>query len=161
MNNELPTTAMGAIRLLANTQTQIDVMSDQIIEAVKEGEANPIEVVMIMKAFEKVSERVQKEIKENVLTEASKYPENSFELFGNKVEKAELGTKYSYANCGDPVYMRRTQILAEAQEQVKERETFLKAIKQPITIIDDESGEIVTVQAPVKTSTTGIKITIR
>jgi len=152
---------MGTLRMFAETQTQIDKFSDDLIQSVKEGEANPLEVLVFLKAFEKVSERVQKEIKENVLTEASKYPENSFELLGNKVEKAELGTKYNYSVCGDPVYMRRTQILAEAQEQVKERESFLKTIKQPITIIDDESGEIVTVQAPVKTSTTGIKITIR
>lgn len=159
--NELPTTAMGAIRLLANTQTSIDVMSDQLIQSVKEGESNPIEVLTILRAFKKVSERVEKEIAENVLTEASKYPENSFEVMGNKIEKAEFGVKYDYTICNDPVYVRRKDIADKADEQLKERESFLKALKQPMTMVDEESGEIVTIIPPTKTSTSGIKISIR
>ncbi len=159
--NELPTTAMGAIRLLANTQTQIDVMSDQLIEAVKNGEASGIELFIFLNAFAKIAERVKKEIGENVMNEADKYPGTSFEVFGNKVEKAELGTKYDYAICGDPVYVRRKDIADKAAEQLKEREAFLKALKQPITIVDEDSGEVVMVSPPVKTSTSGIKITIR
>lgn len=159
--NQLPETAFGTLRLFATTQTQIDVFSDQLIQAVKEGEANPLEVYTFIKAFEKMADRVQKEIKENLLTEADKYPEKTFELMGNKFEKAEVGTKYDYTVCNDPVYNGRLQIFNKASEQVKEREAFLKALKQPITIVDEGTGEIVTISPPLKTSQSGIKLTIR
>jgi hypothetical protein len=159
--NELPATAMGAIRMLANTQTSIDVMSDQLIEAVKNGEASALELMVFLNAFEKVTERVKKEIKENVMNEADKYHERTFEIMGNKFEKSELGTKYDYSACGDLIYHRLLGVSTEASKQVKERENFLKALKHSITLVDEESGEVYTVTPPLKTSTSGIKITIR
>lgn len=159
--NELPTTAIGALRLLANTQVQVDVMSDGIIESVRQGDANPLEVLVSLKAFEKVSDRVLKEILDNFVTEANKYAEKSFEFAGNKIEKAEVGTKYDYSICNDPVYNHRLEISKKANEQLKEREEFLKALKEQVTIVDEGTGEIVTITPPFKTSTTSLKVTIR
>lgn len=159
--NDLPSSAIGAARMLPTTQTQIDVFSDNVIESVHNGEANPLEVLIILKAFEKAQERIIKEIRENFVNEASKYPESSFEFMGAKIEKAELGTKYDYSVCNDPVHAQRLSIVESASEQLKERETFLKTLKQPITIVDESSGEIVTIQPPLKKSTTGLKVSIR
>lgn len=159
--SDLPTTAIGTLRLFATTQTQVDVFSDQIIESVQNGEANPLEVLVMLKAFEKVSERVLKEIKENVLREAGKYPGNSFEFNGNKIEKAELGTKYSYDTCNDPAYKRLSAQANEIITKVKEREAFLKVLNGPQTIVDDETGEVVTISPALKTSQYGVKVSIR
>lgn len=159
--NELPSTALGAARMLPTTQTQIDVFSDQVIEAVRNGEANPIEVLVILKAFEKAQERILKEIRENYVNEASKYPETSFEFNGAKIEKAELGTKYDYSVCGDTVFERLEVDAIKANADLKERQEFLKAIKYETTMVDKLTGEIVTVRPPIKKSTSGLKVTIR
>jgi len=159
--NELPSTAIGTLRLFATTQTQVDVFSDQIIESVKHGEANPLEVLTMFKAFEKVSERVLNEIKPNILTEAEKHPERIFEFNGNKIEKAELGVKYNYSICNDPVYNELKMKLDEAAKLVKEREEFLKALKEPITQLNEDTGEIFKIIPPLKTSQSGVKISIR
>lgn len=159
--NELPTTAIGAARLLPTTQTQIDVFSDQVIESVRQGEANPLEVLVILKAFEKATERILKEVRDNFVREADKHPERIFEFNGVKMEKAEVGTKYNYSICNDPIYNRRKEISEAANQQVKEREDFLKSLKDPITIVDEETGESVKIIPPIKTSTTSIKVTIR
>lgn len=161
MIDQLPNSAIGTLRLFATTQTQVDVFSDQLIESVKNGEANPIEVLVMLKAFEKVSDRVLKEIRYNAVTEANKYQGPSFEWNGNKIEKSELGVKYDYSICNDPVYNQRQQISAESDKQLKERESFLKSLKEPITIVDEGSGEIVTIRPPLKTSTTGLKVSIK
>ncbi len=157
----LPSNPLSALRMFAQTSTQVDVMSDGIIESVKNGEASGLEVLTFFKAFEKVAERVKKEIHDNVMKEADLHPGTKFEVMGNQFEKAELGTKYDYAICGDPVYARRKDIADIAAGQLKEREAFLKALKEPITIVDEDSGEVITVRPPAKTSTSGIKITIR
>lgn len=159
--NELPTTAIGAARLLPTTQTQIDIFSDQVIESVRQGETNPLEVLVILKAFEKATERILKEVRENYVKEADKYSEKSFELFGAKLEKAEVGTKYNYSICNDPVYNRRLAIATEATKLVKEREDFLKSLKDPINFVDEETGEFVKIIPPLKTSTESVKVSIR
>jgi hypothetical protein len=41
----------------------------------------------------------------------------------------------------------------------KERETFLKAIHKPMPIVNDETGEVFTVNPPIKTSTTSLVLT--
>lgn len=151
--SDLPTTAMGALRLLASTQSQIDNFSDQLIQDVKSGEVNPLELILQLKAMEKVTERVKKEIHENVMTAADKYPGTVFEFMGNKVEKAELGTKYLYETCNDLTYNRLSK-------ELKERTEFLKAVKAPTTIVDESTGETWTILPPKKQSSTGLKITI-
>lgn len=145
----------------ATTSTQIDVFSDGIIKSVQNGEANPLEVLVMLRALDRASERILKEIKQNFMNEADKYPEKSFEFAGNKIEKSEVGVKYDYSVCGDPVWQHRVNLLTSIQEQVKEREAFLKAIKEPTTIVDESSGEVVTIRPALKTSTDSLKVTIK
>lgn len=76
---------------------------------------------------------------------------------GAKLEARETGTKYDYS--GDPVWRQLNATLAECQQYIKDREAFLKALKKPITEVDDD-GEIITVNPPVKTSTTSLVITL-
>jgi hypothetical protein len=159
--NDLPTSAYGVMRLLPDTKTGVEIFSRQLVSAVQNGEVNPLQLKALFKVMEKVSETVDAAIKQNLLSEADKYSETKFHAFGFEIEKAEVGTKYDYTVSGDPVYNHRVSILKEAEAQVKEREAFLKTIKEPITIVDDESGEVATVRAPLKKSTTGLKFSLK
>lgn len=161
MNNELPQTPTELLTLMASTSTQIDVFSDGVIESVKRGETNPLTVLIQLRAMEKASGRILKEIHGNLMTEAGKYPTNEFEFMGNKVTKAEHGTKYDYSNCGDPVYNQRLKIVQEATEQLKERENFLKAVKAPFSLLDEGTGEVSIISPPTKKSVSGLNVSIR
>lgn len=156
----LPTSALGTLKLLASTQTQIDVFSDQLINAVKYDGANPLEILIQLRAFEKMATRVIKEIMDNSVTLIDRYNGNT-ELFGNKLERAETGIKYDFKVCGDAVWEQRKSISESADRQLKEREDFLKALKEPIQILVEETGELATVRPPLRTSTTSVKVTIR
>lgn len=159
--NELPTTAFGIMRLLPDTSQGVQIFSTQLINAVKNGEVNPLQLKAIFKIFEKVHEIVSNATKSEQLNEASLYPETKFNAFGFEITKEELGVKYVYANCGDPVYNHRLKIFEEAQDQLEEREKFLKSLKVPITIIDDESGEVATINPPLKTGKSGLKFSLK
>ena len=161
MENNLPSTPAGVLNLLANTQTQIDVMSDGIIESVKNGEINPLDVLITIKAFEKVGERVLKEIKENYLTEAARHPEKRFEYHGNILEVGEVGTKYDYATCGDSEWERLSTDAETAKSLLSARESFLKTLKKPTEILNKITGELVYINPPLKTSQTQIKVSIK
>ena len=91
-------TPMGVLRMGATSQAQIDTFSDDLIRSVKDGEASALEVLVQLKAFEKVTERVIKEIKENCLRESELHPETTVNLYGADITKADTGTKYDYSN---------------------------------------------------------------
>jgi len=156
-----PQSPRDLLTLMASTSTQIDVFSDGVIQSVKEGEINPLTVLIQLKAMEKATERILKEIKENLLTESDKYSEKEFDFMGNKITKAEHGTKYDYSVCGDPVYKRLSDVATQANEQLKERETFLKAVKQPFNFLDESTGEVFIISPPTKESTSGLNVSIK
>lgn len=156
-------TAMGALRSLATTQVQVDVFSDQIIESVKNGEADPLEVLIQIRAFEKAADRILKEIRPNILTAADKFEEKTFTLYGNRLEKSESGVQYDYAKSDDPIWEQFDAAANTAIEQRKQREAFLRTIKaSDVTkAVDPESGEEVTLKPVPKTSTSIVKVTIK
>lgn len=158
---QLPQTATEYLTLGPSTQTSIDVFSDGVIESVQSGEINPLTVLIQLRAIQKASERILKEIHPNLMREADNYPGNEFEFAGNKVTKTEHGTRYDYSNCGDPIYYQRFAILQEAQKQLKEREEFLKAVKANFSLLDEGTGEVSIIQPPTKKSTSGLNVSIR
>lgn len=159
--NDLPTSAMGVMRQLSVSKSGIQIFSKQLIESVQNGEVNPLELTAALKAMEAITKAVMEKIKENSLRESEKYSEKIFSAFGCKIEKAEVGVSYDYSICGDPIYNQRAQILEAAKKQLDERADFLKALKEPLTLVDDESGEVATVRPPLKKGSQGLKFSIQ
>ena len=159
--NEMPSTAMGTLRLMPSTVDQIARFSKQVIQGVMDGEVHPLELLVMLRALEKVSETVYDAIKPNINTAADRYSEKSIELFGATIEKSDIGVKYDYASSGDVVYERRKSIMDAAKTLVTEREQFLRTLKEPMTAVDDETGEVYTIRPPLKRSTQGVKVSFR
>lgn len=111
--------------------------------------------------MKQASERILKEIAPNILKEADQYPGTEFEYAGNKITKAEHGAKYDYSNCGDPVYEKLLGESTLANDRLKGREIFLKSLKEPLTVVDEDSGEVSKINPPTKKSTSGLNVTIR
>ena len=105
-----------------------------------------------------------KEIKDNpnykdyILNEVSKYGNSHVTASGTKLEVAEVGTKYDYTKSNDPELKELEEQKAIIDFKIKERQTFLKSLKQPMEVLF--SDELVTLYPPAKTSTTSIKTTI-
>jgi hypothetical protein len=159
--NTLPETPVQLLTLMANTSTQIDVFSDGIIEAVKGGEINPLTVLVQLRAMQQASERILKEIDQNIMSEAGKYPGSTFEYMGNKITKAEHGTKYDYSVCNDPIMDNLIEEAKILNEKIKVRHERLKAQTTPESILDPESGEVVVISPPTKKSKSGLNVQIR
>lgn len=152
--------ALSPLDLFTVSRTGIDVASDQIIEAANGGEVSPLKVRVWIKAMEEIIERVKKETADSQLREAGKYPGQSFEFAGATLTKAEHGTKYNYAACGDVVWERLDADTKSAAARQKVREDFLKTLKEPMTVVDEQTGEVVRITPPVKTSTSGLNVKI-
>lgn len=139
--------ALSAINLLPSTNQQAQSFSNMIIEQVKSGTVNPLELKAQLKFIEKTLELIDKGVKESWMKEAAKYGK-SFEFKGWKIEEMEAGTRYDFSS--DPVHEALVK-------ELKEREAFLKVLKEPITVVDESTGEVVKVSPPTKKSTTTLK----
>lgn len=159
--NELPTHATGVLNLFSTSRTGIDVFSDQIIEAVKEGEVNPLQVRIWIKTMEEIIERVKKETAANQLTEADKWAEQKFEYLGATIEKADVKTEYDYSVCKDTEFEMLEVALNVAKEALDNRKAFLKTLKAPLSIVDKVTGELMDINPPFKKSTPGLKVSIK
>lgn len=158
---DLPSTPMGVLRLGPTTAYEIQVFSKGIIDAVKNGEINAIDVLVTLKKFEKASGTILKAIQEDFVKEGDKHPERSFSFAGAQIEKKEVGVKYDYSKCGDLAWERHSANEAISAERRIERETFLKSLKEPITVVDEETGEVITLRPPTKTGSTSLTVTIK
>lgn len=96
-----------------------------------------------------------------VIGEIESYGKEIPSYNGATLSLFESGVKYDYSNCGDTKYNSLIEQKKEIDAKIKERESFLKTIKEKITIVDEETGEIVTVHAPSKSSTTTVKTTYK
>lgn len=123
------------------TKADVAAQANSIIAQVQEGEINPLRVLAIMTALEKVCADVKKGIAENVLTEHEKYGEKIASAYGATFERSEVGVKYDYSE-DEEWRMYQDNIEAIKIEQ-KARELILK-----------QTGRCA------KSSTTAVKVTL-
>lgn len=80
---------------------------------------------------------------------------------GAKIELAETGTKYDYSKTDYFLLPSLYQQATELSEKIKQREAMLKTLPhEGLAMLDELTGEMVTVYPPSKTSTSSYKVTL-
>lgn len=148
------------LSLFETTKAERQDFAQSVVNGLKEGISDPLKVHLQVKCMEDLIKQITShpDYKDLTLDEAAKYGK-SFEHYNAKFEIKEMGVKYDYSNCGDPIYNQLANELAELEKKVKDRQTFLKAV-QPGTelLIEDE---VIILYPPVKTSTTSITVNLK
>jgi precorrin-2 methylase len=163
MNTEL-TQQQTLIEVVSELPSKANIqrLANDIIQQVKEGGTDPLKLAVQMKFIQEVFEQVRSGINDDVLSELDKYAKGEpVTSMGATLEKMEAGVKYDYSNCGDPAYYSFKNTIKMATDGMKEREAFLKTIKGQMVIADESTGgEQITINPPVKSSTSTFKITL-
>ena len=138
------------------------VLSSAMINSVLDGEIDPIKAVVQAKSLVETLTLFLKDkgVNDLVLREVEKYGKQTSKD-GATIAIKEVGSKWDYSECGDPIYNRLSSQKAEIEEKLKEREALLKATREPRTEVDEETGEVYTVNPPSKSSTTSYSITFK
>ncbi|WP_148477752.1 hypothetical protein [Parabacteroides johnsonii] len=135
-------------------------LANRLINTVLDGDINLVEATVKAKSLIEVLTKFVNDdrVKDCTLSEIEK---NGKETSWNGARLAikEVGVKYDYSDCNDPVYMDLLKQKEVIDKQLKERESFLKSLSNRTTIVDDETGEVATVIPPVKMSSQGYTIT--
>jgi len=135
----------------------------QIVEAMDAGDLNPLDIHYQVKAMEDFIKVLtgNTRYKDYVLTEGMKHGK-SFEFNGSKMEIKETGVKYDYSNCGDQEWSALEVEINRRKELQKEREKYLKSVPaEGVEIVSNETGEVIKVYPPSKSSTTSIAVTLK
>ena len=125
-----------------------------LLNDIDEGHMHPLQVAAQFKFIEDVIANVKEELRQRVIAEQDKYGKQVMTYHGATFEIKEAGIRYDYSECDDTIWNDLKQQLDALNEQIKEREAFLKSLKERFTYIDESTGEIVTLYPPQKKSTT-------
>lgn len=162
MTQELTTTSILSLFETSKEQRQSFALS--IVGALESGEVDPLKIHLQVKCMEDIIKLLNSNTiyKKSILEAAEKYGQKSFDFMNSKVEIKEVGVKYDYSKCGDSVYEMLEQKATSIGDDLKKREIFLKTVPpKGIPIVDELTGEMITIYPPAKSSTTSVAITLK
>lgn len=154
MNN-----ALSQITAMPSTIEGVDKFFIKSKKEILSGKYDPLQIEVYLKAIEEITKRLRsdKDIKDASITEAYKYKEKSFEVFGAKFTLRETGVKYDYANTGDVKWEQLDAQISDLSIKKKDREKFLKTLKEPVA----DTGEGYIINPPLKTSMESIAVSLK
>ena len=149
---------MAEIQLLRETATPA-VLAEKAIQAVLEGEVDPITAHINVSKMELAIKQFKNDERVRDLTIRELWKFGKRGVFGDcTMEETEAGVKYDFSQCGDSRLEELYQMRQAVDEHIKEREAFLKSIPLSGVALPD-TGEVV--YPPAKTSKTIIKTTFK
>ena len=149
----------GLVNHVKPSKESIYKISEMIAVSVDEGHIDPVTADTKMKFIIETLTQAREKIKGQVVDAVAKAGKAGIAHYGATVELMEGGTKYDYSSCGDSVLVRLTEQSDKLKKQIEQRQKMLKSIEGALTIADEETGEMIELRAPIKSSTTTIKTT--
>jgi glycyl-tRNA synthetase alpha subunit len=140
--------------------SQVQIFAQTIIEQVESGSLDALEVDIRCTYLMDALVKINKSIETLSLAEAEKHGK-SFEYKNAKIQVKELGSKWHFDKSNDSKYFSIKSNIEKLDIERKDRETFLKSLKSKTSILDEETGELIAVFPPYKTSKTGVVITLK
>ena len=160
MTNEL--TPIEKISLFESSKDERQSFAINLVEQIESGSIDPLKVHLHIKCMEDIIKQLNDNTiyKKSLVDAAEKYGQKSFQFMNSKIEIKEVGTKYDFSQCADPVYQQFEQMADSAKDSLKKRGDFLKTV--PIEGLELKiDDEVVTVYPPSKSSTTSIAVTLK
>jgi len=141
------------------TKETIKEQSVSLLKDLDEGHISPLQLAAQLKFVEDIITNVKEELRQRVVAEQTKYGKERMTFKGATFDVKEAGVKYDYSQCECTIWNDINKQIEALTEQRKEREAFLKSLRERLTYVDESSGEIVTIYPPQKKSTTTYAIT--
>ena len=139
------------------SKNEIEKLSSMIAAGVKAGIQEPLDLVVKIEFLKKALDQAKKEILDDCIDEASKYEKDGASIRGVKIQVKEAGVKYNYSNTD--LWNETNREIEDNKQVLKDLESRLKTVKGTETIVQPETGEVIELNQPVKTSKTTIAIT--
>ena len=158
MELQTTTSALFTGQMLPTKSNAVN-LGKAIADDCRTGFAETLPTVAKLKAIMLACETALEELEGDIISEVSKYGKDGTSVLSAiQIQPVEAGTKYNYAASGDPKWKALKEASDNAAKELKDRESFLKALKQPLAETDMETGEVNQLIPPPKTSKSTYKI---
>jgi hypothetical protein len=138
------------------TKSELNDLASILLEV---SEGRELDLYIFGKKIEYLSKVIQEITHEYSLSEAEKIKGES--IYNSKIEVKDTGIKYDYSACNYAPYDSLISKKIELESNQKTMEALLKALNKKTTILDNETGELLEVKPPTRTSKTSIVLTIK
>ena len=155
------TTALSILEYLPNNKEQVKTFVSSLKNEILANTKNTLPILVQIKMVEKTIEDILKddEIDLKFLKEFQLYDKDETVVVnGATLRQSEVGVKYLYPDCGDPVWNDLNKQITELTEKKKEREKFLQNIPYDKGTVDPDTGLFIT--RPPKTSKTKVIVNL-
>ena len=165
-------TTVNILSIFETTKDQRKSFTEDIVNRLRNGEADPLKVHVQVKAMEEIiktitdkSEKTNKNFTlaidyNNMLLDAAEKNGKKFQMFNAEFSVKEVGTVYNWEQCNDPELAELLSIHESTKEKIKQKQDFLKTV--PLSGIDIRiNDELVTVYPPSKSSTTRVAVSLK
>lgn len=152
-------TTLSVINLLPSGKEQLAKFVRTFKDEILANNTDPLKSLVQLKYAEKTIAEILKdeEIDYHFLKEFLLYDKDEKVIVnGAELRQSEVGVKYDYTDCGDPIWNDFTKKINELTEKKKEREKFLQNISYDKGTVDPDTGLFIT--RPPKSSKTKIVV---
>lgn len=138
---------LSTISVLPDNKDQVAKFTRTLKYEILANDKNPLPILVHLKCIEKAVSDVLKdeEIDYHFVKEFLLYDKNEKVVInGSELRQSEVGVKYDYNACGDPVWNDLTKQIDELTEKRKAREKFLQNIPYDKGTVDPDTGLFIT-----------------
>lgn len=151
-------TAISQFSNLPQTKKEREMFVQLVVNEILSGSRDPLEVEIYLKNIEETINEIRKnsEVKQLLISEASKYNSKTFDFNGSKITISKRST-YDYSTCNSSEWSELDSQIKELKEKQKVIEKQLSIMTK--SIVDAETGELI--NPPVKSTTEFLTIKLK
>ena len=134
-----------SVTLLNADKSELSEMVSIILESVDDGNADPLDILIIAKKGKYVFDALVEGMKGKV-----NFEDKNFTKHNVVIRKQDTGVRYFYDGCNDTKWSEINNQILALQEQQKQREEFLKSLKgETKEFTNEDTGEVESFENPV------------
>lgn len=134
-------------------------LSENLVAQVIEGDVDALQAYVQIKAIADVCEQFLKNPSIGNAVKSAVTVRGKDAAFGGAKVCLSNSTRYDYAASGDAQYLALVKQKESIANQIKAREMFLKALTEEQTIVDRETGQVITILPPKKEISQSVRVT--
>lgn len=142
-------------------KAEIASFANKIANMAIDGEVNPLQMWVEIKAIESALEQAKKKFEDLALEEAEGFGQKNFSYKGANVQVKESGVKFNFEEVGHKRYNAIMEEIAQLKVEAKNIETIMKAHSDVWVETDTATGETYEVAPVARQSKTTLAITFK
>lgn len=158
MENNL-TVEMDLNNLLQSNKSDMNALVSYKMEQLDEGWIDTVDLFIYAKKLEFIAKALLDQVKDKV--DDSKFGPTGYTKYDVELVGRNSAGSWDFSNCNyTPLDLAKLDA-AQASERVKEKQEFLKGLKEPIELLDADTGEVTKIFPPVKGGKLGPVATLK